>query len=151
MVQGVIELDQNESHNLIWFLGVNHTCKTVVVAHYHPLFTTPYYVLNSSFHKKRFESIAQKQSIKKFFNAAFQSGEEIYLQIFEGGEISCLLLASKSLQIIHIVCNQLPGWQLLTWENFSTCGPLEWLASNFSLLYHPWIKNESHESRGDDH
>lgn len=71
---------------------------------YHPILC-----FNSSFHKKRFESIAQKQSIKKIFNAAFQSGEEIYLQIFQGGEISCLLLASKSLQIIHIVCNQLPG------------------------------------------
>ena len=29
--------------------------------------------------------------------------------------------------------------------------PLEWLASNFSLWYHLWIKHESHEKRGDDH
>ena len=27
----------------------------------------------------------------------------------------------------------------------------EWLASNFSLLYHSWIKYESHENRGNDH
>ena len=29
--------------------------------------------------------------------------------------------------------------------------PQEWLASNFSLWYHLWIKHESHEKRGDDH
>ena len=29
--------------------------------------------------------------------------------------------------------------------------PWEWLASNFSLLHHLWIKNESHENRGGDH
>ena len=29
--------------------------------------------------------------------------------------------------------------------------PQEWLASNFSLPYHPWIKHEGHESKGSDH
>ena len=29
--------------------------------------------------------------------------------------------------------------------------PQEWLVSNFSLQYHPWIKRQSHENIGDDH
>ena len=36
------------------------------------------------------------------------------------------------------------GWNVLTLR------PLK-VASNFSLQYHPWVKHESNENRGDDH
>ena len=29
--------------------------------------------------------------------------------------------------------------------------PKEWLASNFSLQYHPWIKHEGHKNEENDH
>ena len=36
-------------------------------------------------------------------------------------------------------------------SQFKPFSPWEWLTSNFSVLYHPWIKHESHENGGDDH
>ena len=30
------------------------------------------------------------------------------------------------------------------------CNPWEWLASNFSFQYHPWIKHLGHENKGND-
>ena len=36
-------------------------------------------------------------------------------------------------------------------EDLSPFSPQEWLASNFSLQYHLWVKHESDENRGDDH
>ena len=38
-----------------------------------------------------------------------------------------------------------------TWIKHQPLSPQEWLASNFSLLHHLWIKNESHENGGGDH
>ena len=32
-----------------------------------------------------------------------------------------------------------------------TIDPWEWLASNFSLQYHPWITRQCHENKGNDH
>ena len=37
---------------------------------------------------------------------------------------------------------------LLTLRHFTL---QEWLASNFSLQYRPWIKHEGHENKGNDH
>ena len=62
----------------------------------------------------------------------------------------------------------LPGLFWGTFSNFITFGqkiisillptlrhftlqPLEWLVSNFSLQYRPWIKHEGHENKGKDH
>ena len=40
------------------------------------------------------------------------------------------------------------SWRL--WYHLNPLNPkLEWLASSFSLLYHPWILHESHENTGD--
>ena len=42
------------------------------------------------------------------------------------------------------------SWRL--WYHLNPLNPkLEWLASSFSLLYHPWILHESHENTGDDY
>ena len=42
------------------------------------------------------------------------------------------------------------SWRL--WYHLNPLNPkLEWLASSFSLLYHPWILHESHENIGDDY
>ena len=39
-------------------------------------------------------------------------------------------------------------WDTLLFQPFN---PLWWLASEFSLQYHSWIKHLGHENRGDDH
>ena len=44
---------------------------------------------------------------------------------------------------------------MILFNNKNTLNPLidswEWLASNFSLQYHPWIKHKGQENKGKDH
>ena len=51
--------------------------------------------------------------------------------------------------------HSLPSLVTACWDwmrgEFTGLNPQEWLASNFSLPYHPWITLESHENRGVDH
>ena len=47
----------------------------------------------------------------------------------------------------NLGCVCWPFWR----GNIDLFNPQEWLATNFSLQYHPWIKHEGHKNRGNDH